>query len=280
MLFWTVVTTNTKMNYSISTDYLSDVGNPEESLKLAGEAGFSHVHWCHQWNTDFVYTNSEIKQIKKWLDEFGLKLLDLHGSVGKEKNWFADVEYQRLAGVELVKNRIDMTAELGGDAVVMHIPTWNREEEALKQNVNNLRRSLDELYDYSISRNIKIAIENIPNDDFIVIKSLLNDYSAEFLGLCYDSGHGNIGKCEGLKFLEQVKDRLVCIHLHDNDGESDQHKNPFYGTVNWAEVMKVIRESSYDKPLNLEVGFKNIDIEDKMDFLKLSLNNLIELETK
>ncbi len=44
--------------------------------------------------------------------------------------------------------------------------------------------------------------------------------------------------------------------------------------------MKVIRESSYDKPLNLEVGFKNIDIEDKMDFLKLSLNNLMELEAK
>ena len=88
------------------------------------------------------------------MNEFGLKLLDLHGSVGKEKNWFANVEYQRLAGVELVKNRIDMTEKLGCDAVVMHIPTWNKEEKVLKQNVYNLRKSLDELYSYSISKKI------------------------------------------------------------------------------------------------------------------------------
>jgi len=268
------------MNYSISTDYLSGTGNPEEALKLAGEVGFSYVHWCHQWNTDFIYTGSEINQIKKWLKEFDLKLLDLHGSVGKEKNWFSDVEYQRLAGVELIKNRIDMTAELGGDAVVMHIPTCTKEEKEFNKKADNLQKSLDELYNYSIGKKIKIAIENMPNDDFKFIKKLLNHYSEKFLGLCYDSGHGNIGKCEGLKFLDHVKDRLICVHLHDNDGKTDQHKNPFYGTVNWEELIKIIRKSSYKKPLNLEVGFQNIDVDDKMEFLKLSLNNLINIEQK
>jgi hypothetical protein len=28
------------------------------------------VHWCHQWDTDFLYSEWEIRQIGQWLDEF------------------------------------------------------------------------------------------------------------------------------------------------------------------------------------------------------------------
>jgi len=51
----------------------------------------------------------------------GEKLSDTHGSEGTEKFWYSPHEYARLAGVELVKNRIDFTARLGGDAIVMHV---------------------------------------------------------------------------------------------------------------------------------------------------------------
>ena len=62
---------------SCTTDYFRKTECPEPYLRRIAEAGFSHVHWCHQWNTDFVYAEPEIARIESWLDELGLKLLDL-----------------------------------------------------------------------------------------------------------------------------------------------------------------------------------------------------------
>ncbi|MBN1257903.1 MAG: sugar phosphate isomerase/epimerase, partial [Planctomycetes bacterium] len=75
------------MTLSMTTDFTADHGCPESDLKLIAEAGFSHVHWCHHWDTDFLYADSEIAQIKEWLDEFGLQVLDIHASAGREKSW-------------------------------------------------------------------------------------------------------------------------------------------------------------------------------------------------
>jgi len=110
------------MQLSITTDYAKDTGNPESYLRCIADASFSHIHWCHQWSTDFLYSRREIEHIKKCLRGYGLELLDLHASHGQERSWTSSREYERLAGVELVQNRIEMTAQLGGDVIVIHIP--------------------------------------------------------------------------------------------------------------------------------------------------------------
>jgi hypothetical protein len=88
------------MLQSITTDYaVVDKGNPSPYLRRIADAGFTHIHWCHHWNTDFVYSRSETEQIGRWLDEFSLKLLDLHASVGPEKNWSSANEWERQAAL-------------------------------------------------------------------------------------------------------------------------------------------------------------------------------------
>ncbi len=39
---------------SVTTDYITSSGDPSPWLQQAAEAGFSHIHWCHQWCTDFL----------------------------------------------------------------------------------------------------------------------------------------------------------------------------------------------------------------------------------
>ena len=109
------------MQLSITTDYVRDDGNPEPYLRRIAEAGMTHIHWCHHWCTDFLYADSEIEQIGRWFADYGLRLNDVHGSEGVEKFWYSPWEYARLAGVELVQNRIDFAARLGADVVVMHV---------------------------------------------------------------------------------------------------------------------------------------------------------------
>ena len=49
---------------SITTDYLKDTGDPEPYLKKISAAGFTHIHWCHEWDTDFIYSESEINKMQ------------------------------------------------------------------------------------------------------------------------------------------------------------------------------------------------------------------------
>ena len=79
------------MQLSVTTDYFTATGNPGPYLERIARAGFTHIHWCHQWNTDFIYSRFEIAQIKEWLREYGLQLLDLHASHGQEKAWASTV---------------------------------------------------------------------------------------------------------------------------------------------------------------------------------------------
>ncbi len=72
------------MALSITTDYVTDKLSPKPYLVRIADAGFTHIHWGHHWGSDFIYSKWEIDQIKKWLKDFGLRLLDLHASASME----------------------------------------------------------------------------------------------------------------------------------------------------------------------------------------------------
>ena len=252
------------MDIAINTDFLGGTGSPEVRLKAVAEAGFTHLHWCHHWNTDFFYSRSELKQYSRWFQEFGLQLLDIHGSVGQEKCWFSTVEYERQAGVELVINRILMLHELGGTgSLMMHIPALldnplSFDPKLIRDRFEALKRSLDTLLPVLDKYSVRIAVENMQSDTFELIGEVMKDYPEKYLGITYDSGHGNIAGGRGLERLEPLKNRLQALHLNDNDSSGDRHQPPFYGTVDWARLVKILAESSYQgRPLSFELAMRN-----------------------
>ena len=85
------------MELSISTGYLTDKLRPEPYLRRIADAGFTHIQWTYHWGSDFLYSKWEIDQIRTWLKDFGLKVLDLHASAGIEKNWVGLRDYESTA---------------------------------------------------------------------------------------------------------------------------------------------------------------------------------------
>jgi sugar phosphate isomerase/epimerase len=221
---------------AITSDYFQSVGDPQPYLQRIAEAGFTHVHWCHEWATDHIYSAEEIRQIGRWFKDYRLDLLNLHGSHGQEKVWVSHDENRRQAGVELAQNRIGMTARLGGKVIIMHIPSTAPPETRLGW-LTQIRKSLDDIEPFVRRHAVRVALENMAKDDFEMLGILLGEYEPGFLGLCYDSGHANMGG-EGIQGLERLKERLIAVHLHDNDGVNDQHKIPFTGTVDWNRLAR------------------------------------------
>jgi sugar phosphate isomerase/epimerase len=247
-----------------TTDAFGSTGYPEENLRLIAGAGFSHVHWCHHWNDGFFYTEPEIDDIARLLGELNLKFLDCHGSTSQEKCWFSARESERLAGVELVKNRVEFTKKLGGDCVVMHI---GKDDENRDSRHGALAKSIKELEGFCRDRNIRLALENMPTEggkQFIDYESnllpVIEAWSSEYIGFCLDVGHHNIlddrkDLIRKNELRNRLAERLIAIHIHDNSGEADNHWLPFQGSVDWENLAGFLRLAKYQKPLNLEVNF-------------------------
>jgi sugar phosphate isomerase/epimerase len=162
-----------------------------------------------------------------------------------------------------VKNRIDMAADLGTDVIIMHLPPELNEPDTMEEGWEQLWCSLDELEPYAAENGVRIAIEN---GDFLKLAKVFERCEPDYVGLCYDSGHGNVGD-EGLDRLEQNKDRLISLHLHDNDGASDQHLPLFSGTVDWPRLAEIIVSSAYTKWVNMETTMKNVSAMTEAEFL-------------
>ena len=250
---------------SITTDYHGDRGCPQDRLQYASEAGFTHLHWCHQWCTDFLYDSAELDAIDGWLREYHLTLLDIHGSAGQEKCWYSEKEYERQAGVRLVANRLEMLLRLRGEGcIIMHTPepqfdTPESDMPTLERQFEQCCRSIDELAPLFQRHGVMLSLENHPHGTWEFLERFFERYPANYVGLTYDSGHGHISKEHSLAKLEKNLDRLCAVHLHDNDGTADQHQPPFYGTVDWPRLAALLAKAPLlaNKPLQFEVVTHN-----------------------
>jgi len=253
---------------AMTSDYVSSNGDPEPCLRGLAGAGFRSVHWCHQWNTDFLYGDAEIEHIARLMRDLGLAMNDLHGSRGVEKAWGSPVEYQRRAGVELVRNRIDMARRLACDVVVMHIPPCYKDAAQWPTAWDALRRSLDDLAPQALRHGVKIALENMPDDNLDALQQAFDHLGPDVLGLCYDSGHGCVAG-NGLERLEAHKARLVSLHLHDSDGKQDHHWPPMTGAVDWPRLAGIVARSAYPKSvMSIESNMRSVQDMSESDFLR------------
>ena len=99
---------------ALNTDYAGEgktLSDLRETLKKIANAGFSHIHWCHEWDGDYTYSIYEMMQIRQWMDEEGLKAKAIHATKGTRKpcgdtyvgdfrrDYTSENEYNRLAGV-------------------------------------------------------------------------------------------------------------------------------------------------------------------------------------
>lgn len=120
------------------------------------------------------------------------------------------------------------------------------------QNLKTTRLLLKIARDYGV----KIAIENVPEPYPFLMKNV-EDFTKfyeeinEDIGLVFDVGHANLnGQIE--RFLTVFEDKIVHMHLHDNNGKSDQHLGIGFGNIDWKNVAHALERISYDKAVIIE----------------------------
>lgn len=106
---------------------------------------------------------------------------------------------------------------------------------------------------------VHIAIENLPffgaRDFFSPTGTLklVKELNDPHIIMCLDTGHFNMFKEENIyDFLLQAGDNLGCLHIHDNNGQSDAHAIPHLGTFDWKMFIKGLKEIGFSGVLSLE----------------------------
>ena len=284
------------MELAIATDYRGEfrkIEDIEACLHEIAEAGFSHIHWCFEWIGEYIYSKAEMYQIREWMEKYGLKAKSLHASNGSNcgdakqkghyrKDYTSEMELNRIAGRELIENRVELAHIIGATEIVLHMYLpfldFQNKPESKEVFYRQVLRSLDELEPFCKERNVRICIENLfeaPGElQLEQFDLLFARYPKEFLGFCLDTGHANL--VWGDSFIEvlaeRYKDRLFSIHMHDNKGWGDEpgcgdaHRLPGEGNIDWKRLMGVLRTSVYELPWILEV--KKPAEEDTAAYLK------------
>lgn len=94
------------------------------------------------------------------------------------------------------------------------------------------------------------------------IDRINEQYGAEVLGFCFDTGHANLIGIDFEDFITTLGSRLKVLHLHDNDGIGDLHQIPFTFTrdhdnvssTDWDGLIRGLRNIQFDGVLNFETA--------------------------
>lgn len=89
---------------------------------------------------------------------------------------------------------------------------------------------------------VKIAIENIFEDEPSNLHLLMKELHSESFGICFDTGHFNIFSTVSLShWLDTLKPYIFELHLHDNDKTYDSHLPIGDGSFDFAPLFSSLK---------------------------------------
>lgn len=94
------------------------------------------------------------------------------------------------------------------------------------------------------------------------IDALNEEFGAEVLGFCLDTGHANLVGIDIYDFIVRLGQRLKVLHVHDNDGVRDLHQIPYTFTktrenkpsTDWDGFLNGLRDIEFDGVINFEAS--------------------------
>jgi sugar phosphate isomerase/epimerase len=89
---------------------------------------------------------------------------------------------------------------------------------------------------------------------------VLDAVAAPNLTACLDVGHAHChSRTTAMRWVEILGSRIGYVHIHNNHGESDEHLEPYDGTLDVAEVLLAIHRHNPGAIWALEVPLNTID---------------------
>jgi sugar phosphate isomerase/epimerase len=169
---------------------------------------------------------------------------------------------QRITAMDEVKRALESAEQVPISACVLHL--GYKDDQWNTRALENSLTAIEHLKAFAHPLGVRILIENLRNEITTPehILEILRVGHFDRVGVCLDLGHAhiahppsdsqpNIGIDEAFELL---KPRIAQLHLHDNQGQKDDHLWPGAGSIDWANVARHIAALPTDTPGILEIS--------------------------
>ena len=176
----------------------------------------------------------------------------------------------RKTVINVLKSSIILANKVNSHSITVH-PGY-RESIDEEKNYEALKKTLIETVKFGKKYDVMVCLENhaAPFSPCFFMEDMLNVLkSVDGLKVTLDIGHANIDGNSVLEYYKKLKDCVVNVHIHDNDGTSDQHRCIGEGNIDFKKIFKQFKKNKYDGPFILEIFIKDKLIKCRDNFLKI-----------
>ena len=201
--------------------------------------------FCSRGHFDYRSAD-DARELASWLAGNNLTLHSIHSPTTRDFHLtresgtplsIADPErVRRQEAVDEIKRALDLAEYIPFRYCIQHV--------ARSRDIPDQRRwdaafsSLEHLSLFAKQRGVTLALENTLGEMATPanLKHFLEQTRLTNVKLCFDTGHAHI---EGgvASAVETIRDLVVTTHVHDNNGERDDHLLPYEGTIDWNATL-------------------------------------------
>ena len=246
------------MNLSVETYVPRKYYDDAAAMNMIREAGFDGVdlsfYWASAENNLLGDDYRERAQaMKTLLRENKLQCRQTHAPF--DFRYGEAMDFSNLHYLEIVRS-IEFSALLGAKQIIIHgikVPEGARSEESLVYNYQYYQS----FGPFCREFDIQIGVENLITSVFPepqYLNRMLSMLDSPYYIACIDLGHAIIAGTAPEDYLQRVlPGKIQGLHVHDNDGKTDEHMLPYIGVLNWEAIVKALADIRYTGDFTLEI---------------------------
>ncbi|NLY45471.1 MAG: sugar phosphate isomerase/epimerase [Tissierella sp.] len=209
-----------------------DRANHKEVSLLCKKYGVSvNIDTFSNTETYDIYPEEVNKNLSRYLE---VKIASIHGPY-KDLCLGSSDKLIKSATMARFEYTYQISRLLGCPNIILHhgyIPGTSYPSSWVKR-----AKSFFYEFLYNKNHNINIHIENQFERTPDLLSEVVYTVNDSRLKICLDVGHANCNsKTSVIDWIEQLNDKISFVHLHNNNGLTDQHLDFTNGTINFKEI--------------------------------------------
>ncbi len=254
----------------------------KELIDFCAENGFAHLdvsldiydRYFNWWHGSVEECKAYGEKIRAYGESKGVYFTQTHlpydlsfvyrlDSVPQEKR-LPNAHFKDSIFLEMHKKATLFSSFLGAKFAVVHplcLP-YQEENYEIEKQIN--MEYFTKLNEVASSCGVKLALENIFDwkegkirliypSHAAGLKDYIDSLASDNIVACIDTGHCHIAKESVADMVKLLGNKVQALHLHDNDGNTDQHIFPGMGTIAWKDFADALHAVGYRGAFSLEI---------------------------
>lgn len=239
------------------------VPSPAEAVRSYRNSGFKYLDYCfyydHKTPSPFLldddrFWKQQVEETAAAANECGFKFVQAHAP-GYNPMGICGAGHP--ACMRAMLRTFEACGQLQIPTVVMHTSFSPVHQYPMDQQpyFEYNRRFLEPILEIAAKYDFTVCIENTSAKNmgscyFPRTAGEMNEFIAFMdhpnLGCCWDTGHAVMeGKDDQYADLIELGTNLKALHIHDNNGLSDQHLPPYCGKLQIDRIVEALKELDF-----------------------------------